>query len=110
MQDEVPEPQADHLGPRPLDRRVSTVQWATWVGLLFVLIGLIDGVVMALRRKVADCPDGTMFPAGTTDHTCYVHPQAGLGIAVAALSVALGSLIVMASIAARSVLADRSRG
>jgi len=55
------------------------------VGALLALVGLIDGVVMTLTRKVADCPGGKFFSDGTTDFTCYVHPQAGVGIAVAAL-------------------------
>ena len=82
--------------------------WAPWVGLALALVGLIDGLVMALKRKVADCPDGTYFPEGATDFTCYVHPQAGLGIAIAALSVVLGSLIVLCSMVARASLEARA--
>jgi len=59
---------------------------------------------MALKRKEADCPDGKVFPEGTTDFSCYVHPQAGIGIAIAAMSVLLGILVVLASIAARAAL------
>lgn len=92
---------------RPADRREDAVWWATWVGLGLALVGLIDGLMMALKRKVADCPDGTYFPEDATDFTCYVHPQAGLGIAIAALSVMLGMLIVLSSIAARASLGTR---
>lgn len=84
----------------PSDRREAAVGWATWVGLALALVGLIDGLMMALKRKVAACPDGKYFPEGTTDFTCYAHPQAGLGIAIAALSVVLGILIVLCSMVA----------
>lgn len=68
------------------------------------MIGLLDGLMMALKLKEAACPDGTFFPEGTTDFACYVHPQAGVGIAIAALSVMLGILLVFCSIVARASL------
>lgn len=89
------------------DRRETVVSWATWVGLALASVGVIDGLMMALKRKVADCPDGTYFPEGTTDFTCYVHPQGGLGIAIAALSVVLGALVVLCSMVARASLQAR---
>jgi hypothetical protein len=92
---------------RPADRREDAVWWATWAGLGLALVGLIDGLMMALKTKVADCPDGTYFPDGTTDFTCYVHPQAGPGIGIAALSVMLGILIVLSSMVARAILETR---
>ena len=91
----------------PADRREVAVWWATRVGLAFALVGLIDGVMMTLKRKVADCPDGTFFPEGATDFNCYVHPQAGLGIAIAALSVVLGILVQFSSMVARASLEVR---
>ncbi len=63
--------------------------------------------MMALQRKVADCPDGKYFPEGATDLNCYVHPQGGLGTAIAALSVVLGILVVFCSMAARASLEVR---
>lgn len=92
---------------RPADRREDAVWWATWAGLGLALVGLIDGLMMALKKKVAGCPGGTYFPEDATDFTCYVHPQAGLGIAIAALSVMLGILIVLCSIVARASLEAR---
>lgn len=86
----------------PVDRRDDAVWWATWVGVGFALVGLVDGLIMALERKVADCPDGTYFPEGATDFTCYVHPQAGLGVAIAAFSVVLGILVVFSSMVVRA--------
>lgn len=89
---------------RPADRREEAVWWATRVGLALCLVGLLDGLMMALKRKVAGCPDGTYFPEGTTDFNYYVHPQAGVGIAVAALSVVLGILVVFSSMVVRASL------
>ena len=89
------------------DRREAGVWWATWVALLLVLVGLVDGIIMGMKRKVAACPDGTLFPEGTTDFECYVHPQAGIGVAIAAISVVLGVLVVFTSILVRASLADR---
>ena len=106
MHEEATESNQDEA--RPADRREDAVWWATWVGIALALVGLIDGVMMALKRKAADCPSGTYFPEGATDFNCYVHPQAGLGIAVAALSVVLGILVVLSSMVARASLEVRS--
>jgi hypothetical protein len=74
------------------------------MGLLIAVVGLVDGLVMALKKNEAPCPDGKYFPEGTTDYSCYVHPQGGLGIAIAAISVLLAILIVLAGISARASL------
>ena len=88
-------------------RDVDLVWWCTWLGLLACAVGLIDGWVLTFKRRVAECPDGAYFPQGTSDFTCYVHPQAGLGIGLAALSFALAALVVIASIGARAVMHGR---
>ena len=67
----------------------------------------LGGVVMALQRRQAACEDGTYFAEGTTDFTCYVHPQGALGIAIAAISVLLGILVVFANISTRASLRAR---
>jgi hypothetical protein len=96
-----------HQGSARLtDRREDTVWWATWVALTLASVGLIDGLMMALKKKVIDCPDGTYLPNGS-DFDCYVHPQAPLGIAIAALSVVLGILIVFSSMLVRASLGAR---
>lgn len=94
-------------GESRAERHAHLVAWATMLGVGLAAVGLVDGLVMALDRKVADCPDETYFPEGTTDFTCYVHPQGGIGIAVAVLSVVLGILVVFGSIAATSALVGR---
>lgn len=105
MTDPAPEPPSTQDdGAGLAGRSDGLVQWATWIGLLIASVGLVDGLVMALERKRAPCPDGKYFPEGTTDFSCYVHPQAGLGIAIAAISVLLGILIVLAGMAARASL------
>lgn len=91
-------------GPRLDEGHEDLIWWATWAGLILALIGLLDGLMMALKKKEAPCPDGTFFPEGTTDFACYVHPQAGVGIAISALSVMLGILIVFSSIVVRAGL------
>ena len=90
------------------DRREDAVWWATRLGIALTAVGLVDGLVMALERRVADCPNGTYFPEGATDFNCYVHPQAGLGIAIAVFSLLLGILVLLASMAARASLEAQS--
>jgi hypothetical protein len=91
------------------ERTEDLVWWGTWVGVVLAAVGFIDGLVMALRRKTTTCADGKYFPEGTTDFNCYTYPQAELGIAVAALSVVLGIVVVFASIAARASLGAQAK-
>lgn len=107
MTADVPESHSLDQGARVTQRHEVLILSATWVGLLFAAVGVIDGVVMALKRTEASCPDGTYFPEGTTDFSCYAHPQAGLGIAIVAISVLLGVLVVLGSISARASLRPR---
>jgi hypothetical protein len=107
MREEATELPSNRDKARPADRREDAVWWATWLGLALSMVGLIDGLMMALKTKVADCPDGTYFPQGASDFNCYVHPEADLGIAIAALSVVLGILVVFASMAVRASLEVR---
>lgn len=108
MRDEATESHDSQGEAPPADRRDDAVWWATWVGVGFAMVGLVDGLIMALKRKVADCPDGKYFPEGATDFTCYVHPQAGLGVAIAALSVVLGILVVFSSMVLRASMEART--
>lgn len=71
------------------------------------VVGLVDGLAMALKKKVANCPDGLYFPKDAPDFTRYVHPQAGLGIGSAALSVILGILIGLCSMVVQASLEAR---
>jgi hypothetical protein len=64
---------------------------------------------MALKRKVTNCPNGHYFPEGTTNFNCYVHPQAGVGVAIAVFSVLLGILIVFSAISASAALESAQR-
>jgi hypothetical protein len=74
------------------------------VGSLVAVAGLVDGIVMASKRHVAQCPDGKYFPEGTTDFNCYVHPNAGLGTAIALFSILLGIVAWLAGTAAVATL------
>jgi len=78
------------------------------VGLALALVGLVDGFVMALHRHVASCPNGTYFPQGTTNFNCYVHPNAGAGTAIAAISGLLGILVVLSAISVAANLRSGS--
>jgi hypothetical protein len=91
------------------ERAVDLTWWATWVGLIFAGVAFLSGLVMALEKKVVTCPDGTSFPEGVSDFECYVHPDAAIGIAVAALSIVLGVLVLLISSVARSGLEARTR-
>ncbi|GAA4375308.1 hypothetical protein [Nocardioides caricicola] len=91
-------------------RQESAIQAAMVVGTVLALIGLIDGIAMLAKRRETECADGTYFPEGTSDFTCYEHPQLGLGIAVIVFSVMLGILVWLAGVAASALVrgADRS--
>lgn len=71
-----------------------------WVGFALALVGLADGLKMALKRHIVTCPNGTYFPQGTTNFNCYVHPNAGTGIAIAVISALLGILVALSTISA----------
>ena len=89
---------------RTESRAEDLVWWATWAGLLAGAVGVVDGIVMALRRRVVPCPNGTEFGRGETDFRCFQHPQAGLGIGIAVLSLMVAIILVLVSITARSAL------
>jgi hypothetical protein len=59
---------------------------------------------MASKRHVAPCPNGKTWPEGTKDFTCYVHPDAGLGVAIALLFVLLGILAWLVGTSAAAML------
>lgn len=99
-------------GPQPEGRRAGRAERHVWsamrVGIALALVGLADGFVMALKSHVAPCPNGTFFPKGTTNFNCYVHPNAGTGIAIAVMSALLGILVVLAAISAAASLRSGS--
>jgi hypothetical protein len=94
--------------PQPEGRRAGRDEGNVWfamsVGIILALVGLVDGFVMALKRHVAPCPNGTYFPQGAKNFDCYVHPNAGTGIAIAVISALLGILVVLSAITAATSL------
>ena len=98
----------EHVLTRLAAHGEALVLCAIWIGLTMALVGLIDGISIAAKRVVADCPAGKFFPNGTSNFDCYSHPGAGLGIAIAAFSVMLGILIVLSSLVATTSLRGRS--
>jgi hypothetical protein len=89
-------------------RYVGVVWSAMWVGFILALVGLADGFKIALERRVVTCPNETQFPPGTTNFTCYVHPNAGTGTAIAVISVLLGILVALSAVAAATGLRNGS--
>jgi hypothetical protein len=81
---------------------------AMFLALAVGLIGVIDGLMMALKKHVAPCPNGHYFPEGTTDFRCFVHPRLGVGIAIVVFSLLLGALVVFSGITAAAMLRARS--
>jgi hypothetical protein len=75
-----------------------------WIGLALAVVGLADGFVKALDRRVAPCPNGTYFPQGATNFSCYVYPNAGTGVAIAVISALLGILVVLSGTSAAASL------
>lgn len=80
---------------------------AVWTGLTLALAGVAIGLAIAFEREEVVCADGTYFPEGTADHTCYAHPQLLGGTAVALIAAMLGILIVLSGVIAKRVLVDR---
>ena len=73
------------------------------------VISLVIGLSMAMSSVVAPCENGHFFPEGTTDFTCYAHPEAGAGSAIALLSVLLGILVAFAAIPALEIVRTRAK-
>jgi hypothetical protein len=95
-------------GLQPEERHGGRDERIVWpamsIGIILALVGFVDGFVMALQRHVAPCANGTYFPPGTKDFNCYVHPNAGTGIAVMMISGLLGILVVLSAISAAASL------
>jgi hypothetical protein len=92
MTQDATESPASESGTPRANRHEDLVELGMWVGLILALVAVISGVTWA----VEGCPGGDC------------RPQAGLGIAIAALSVVLGILLVFAGIVARATLRARS--
>jgi hypothetical protein len=92
-------------GDAPVSGRPEVLTWwATAAGLVLALVGVVDGILMALHEKTIGCPNGTEWPEGTTDFNCYLHPQLGVGVAIAVSSGVLAILVAFSSIVVRSSL------
>ncbi|MCW2793462.1 MAG: hypothetical protein JWO76_2560 [Nocardioides sp.] len=89
-------------------RQATLVGSAIALGVMLSVVGLVDGLVMALKRHEGACPPGKVFPAGTTDFTCFVHPDAAEGIAVAVTSVMLGIVIALVGVVATATVKARA--
>jgi len=81
--------------PTSADRLARRLDLARWSGGIVAAVGVFDGLLMAVPRREAPCPDGKYFPEGTTDFQCYVHPLALQGVAVMVISLLLGLLVLL---------------
>jgi amino acid transporter len=86
----------------------SAVVVAVGVCVLLAVVGFFVGINTASTANVAPCENGHYFPEGTTDFNCYVHPQGGLGVAIAVFSILLGTIVVFSSIQAFDTLRARA--
>ena len=77
---------------------------AVIVGGAGVLVAFVEGVVLMFKRKVTACENGHLFKEGTKDFTCYAHPHAAEGLALVALSLSIGALLLISVLVAASVL------
>lgn len=76
-------------------------------GVVLALVGAVDGFLMAAHRVVAQCADGTLFSPGQ-EAVCYAHPHAGIGIAIIAVSVMLGVVVMLCGTVAAATVNPRS--
>jgi hypothetical protein len=81
-----------------------TAPVAAAVGLIAAGIAFIDGIVLIVKRRVTPCPNGYFFPEGTKNFDCYAHPRLAEGLAVSALALALGALLVIVALVSLAVL------
>lgn len=65
------------------------------VGIAAALVGFVDGIALMVKRKVTSCPNGHVFSAGTTNFNCYAHPRAADALAISAISVGVGAIVVL---------------
>jgi len=69
--------------------------YLTTIGMVAATVGFVDGIASMLKRHETPCPDGTFFPEGTKDFTCYSHPHLAAGMGLCAIAVMLGVVILM---------------
>lgn len=102
--------------PRPTAAPLSAEQRATRIdlaragGAFLTAVGVLDGLLMTLKRREAPCPDGKYFPEGTTDFQCYTHPLGMQGVAVMVVSLLLGLLVLLTCAIAQNSAARSSIG
>jgi hypothetical protein len=101
-QGEDTSPSGPNVAAQPSERRATAIDRARWAGGILAAVGVIDGLLMALKRREAPCPDGKYFPEGETDFECYVHPLGMQGIAVIVVSLMLGILVFLTCVIAQS--------
>jgi hypothetical protein len=59
------------------------------------------------KRKVTQCPNGHLFPQGTKNFDCYAHPRLTEDLAISALALTLGALLLIAALASLALLNPR---
>ncbi len=79
----------------------------TTIGIAASVVGAVDGIVLMFKRKLIDCPDGTYFPEGTSNFSCYAHHRMAEGIAILTTSLALGGLLLIAAVMSAVMLKTR---
>lgn len=78
------------------------------LGMAFAATGVAMGLVRALKKVEAQCPDGTEFPLDERDFRCFVRPHAFDGSALVVVSLLLGILIVLTGLIAHNLLSSAS--
>jgi len=83
---------------------LRTVAAAITGGVIAALVALIDGIILIAKRTVTDCPNGHYFPEGTTNFNCYAHPRLAEGVAISALALSIGAVLLIVGVASLAVL------
>lgn len=105
MTADLTDPAAFEPPPLSADRWAARIGWARMTGLALAFIGAASGLMMAVGRQETSCPPGKMFK----NITCQAHLQVPEGVAIAAISLLLGILIVLAAWIATALLVVGTR-
>ena len=83
------------------------VVWSAFLGLGAAFAGFIDGIVLMTRRASGMRP--AFFNGGSREFPCTVHPRLGEGLAISAIALSVGALVLLLAYVSAAPRVSRSR-